>query len=307
MTSTRFHQTFSLRGAMIMLLLAVSLSLGATEMGDTIVNVENAHKVVVKADDQNVEINIKGAGADSAYSYHFLRSTDKVAVDHMNEGSGSWDFGFSIGGKIIGGKKKSDKGQSKRDLCVGGVGFGFVSTPGAKGGVNVDMGESYEIYWDMLHIRHKMPNSKHRIEYGIGLDWRNYRMTGNSRFEKTPTGVIVSPYPVDAEPNYSRAKTFAVTFPLRYCYVWTKHWGISIGAMLNLNTRSSIKSIYRLNGEKVKDFHRGIHANRVTVDFMSTLHYRRLALFVKYSPCRVLDSDFAPSFQPLSVGVGIGL
>lgn len=307
MKTNHLKSAFNLCSAMAMLFFTTSISSNASLVSDTLVNVENAHKVIVKANDQDVEIDIKGAGSDSTYSYHFLRSTDKTTVDHVNEGDGIWNFGFSINGQTIETKKKGGKGKSRSSLCIGGVGIGFVSTPGANGGVSVDMGESYEIYWDMLHVQHKMPNNKHQIEYGMGLDWRNYRMTGFDRFEKSSAGIIVSPYPEGAEPCYSRVKTFALTFPLRYRYAWTKHWDFSVGAMLNLNTRSSVKSIYRLNGEKMKDFHRGIHANRVTIDFMGTLSYRSLSLFIKYSPCRVLDSDFGPSFQPLSVGVGIGL
>ena len=302
-----FNNTSSLRSAMLLLLSATCISLSATAVSDTLVTVKNAHEVTVKADSANVEINIKGAGEDPTYAYHFRRSTDKAVVDEVSEGGGGWDFGIGLGGQTISTKSIKIKVESKNSLCIGGVGFGFVSTPGAQGGVNVDMGESLEIYWDMLYLRHKLANPKHRIEYGIGLDWRNYRLTGHERFEKTPDGIIVSPYPAGATHDYSRIRTLAVTFPLRYRYAWTKHWDFSVGAMLNINARNRMKTVYNLEYERVKDEQRNIHGNRVTVDFMGTLNYRWLSLFVKYSPCRVLDRDFAPAFTPLSVGIGIGL
>ena len=68
-----------------------------------------------------------------------------------------------------------------------------------------------------------------------------------------------------------------------------------------------MKTVYSLDNTEVKDEQRSIYGNRVTIDFMGTLNYRWISLFVKYSPCRVLDKGFAPFFTPLSVGVGIGL
>ena len=83
-----FNNTSSLRSAMLLLLSATCISLSATAVSDTLVTVKNAHEVTVKADSANVEINIKGAGDDPTYSYHFQRSTDKAVVDEVSEGGG---------------------------------------------------------------------------------------------------------------------------------------------------------------------------------------------------------------------------
>ena len=77
-----FNTTSSLRSAMLLLLSATCISLSATAVSDTLVTVKNAHEVTVKADSTNVEINIKGAGDDPTYAYHFLRSTDKAVVEN---------------------------------------------------------------------------------------------------------------------------------------------------------------------------------------------------------------------------------
>ena len=64
-----------------------------------------------------------------------------------------------------------------------------------------------------------------------------------------------------------------------------------------------MKTRYTLNGEKHKEKTNDVHHQKVTVDFRATLAYDDIGIYVKYSPCNVLKSDFAPKFSGISTGI----
>ena len=80
---------------------------------------------------------------------------------------------------------------------------------------------------------------------------------------------------------------------------------MSAGPVLNLNTHSSLKTRYKIDGQKYKDKANDARVNPVTVDFMGIIETPIIDLYLKYSPCNVLKTDYAPKFQSLSLGIYI--
>ena len=103
---------------------------------------------------------------------------DSTAAVIIEEKNADWDFNIPFINKNS--KTKKHHGN----LCVGGFGFGVVNAMDAPEGMNVDMGSSYELSLDhLLRFNYNiLPTTS--VSMGFGMTWRNYRMTGRTRFIK---------------------------------------------------------------------------------------------------------------------------
>ena len=135
------------------------------------------------------------------------------------------------------------------------------------------------------------------------FNWRNYRMTGDTRFVKNEHGSVeLAPYPEGSKPKFSRVQVFSYSAALLYTYS-DKHWGFSIGPVINFITSSSIKTRYRIDGGKYKDVDRHINPRKVTFDIMGILETPEIDLYLKYSPNNVLKDGV--KFRSLTFGVAL--
>ena len=57
---------------------------------------------------------------------------------------------------------------------------------------------------------------------------------------------------------------------------------------------------------RVQESIKKLHQRPVTVDFLAQLNWRGVGLYVKYSPCQVINPDWGPDFSSLSTGVSLG-
>ena len=92
--------------------------------------------------------------------------------------------------------------------------------------------------------------------------------------------------------------------PISYNYKPSRHWLLRFSVIPSFNTYASIKTRYRnAEGQKVKDMAKHIHQSPVTVDFRFDVRWHSVGLYAKYSPYRVIRSDFGPKFTPFSTGI----
>lgn len=292
--------------------LAAALPAAATEANDTIVNIQNARHIVFSETDSLLSLRIEGQNADSTYSFEYhagrRRMSSYSSTSKQNEAGQEREI-------RIGKMRLSSK--EKNQLCFGGINVGFVSALNAPEGMETDMASSIEVNLEPLAYRWYTRSKKQYFSLGIGFGWRNYRLTNRTRFVKNEQeNIIVTTYPDEASrTRSSRIKTFSVTVPFRYTFLLGKNWKADVAAILDFTPYASAQSRYEVEdaemipGETVThdvtDFSKNIHQQKVTVDFMAQLHWRRLGVYAKYSPCHVLNTSYGPKFSPLSVGLSI--
>ena len=138
---------------------------------------------------------------------------------------------------------------------------------------------------------------------GFGMTWRNYRMTGRTRFIKDGDKLVLGAYPEGSDIKFSRLKVFSLTVPFMINQSLGRKVVFSVGPVVNFNTHASLKTRYTLNGEKVKEKNNNIHQNRMTVDLMAKLRFNSLGVYAKYSPSDMLNTDFGPKFRSFSTGI----
>jgi hypothetical protein len=151
-----------------------------------------------------------------------------------------------------------------------------------------------------------MTTRNSHIGLTFGLDWRNYKMIGNSRWMKDGDKTFITGYPDGADIDYSRLRTLSLTLSFMYGYNFNRYVNMKIGPVVSFNTRGRIKTRFALEGELVKEKLKDINITPVTVDFKAELNFRFVGLYFKYSPCNVLNSDFGPGFKPMSAGLLFG-
>ena len=164
-----------------------------------------------------------------------------------------------------------------------------------------------EIFFNLFSCGRKYNHGRHKLGIGLGFNWKNYRMTGYTRFVKDGAGISLSPYPDNANIDFSRLKIFSITFPLEYKYKFHKDFAISAAAILNWNAYGSLKTKYELDNRKIEECSEQIKHCPVSIALRMGLHWKSLGAYVKYSPCNVIHCEYGPQFNGLAAGVMIGL
>lgn len=265
---------------------------------DTLV-IHYPRKVTIITGDSLQTIKVDGRHDDYDFRYeNTIQLVDSNYVSDVNINSDRWDFGlpFSL-------KKKGSQGGYDEEVTTH-LGIGWNEALGTPNGMDVSTWESWEIFWTIMQFDYKTNKGRDTWSVGFGVDWRNYRMNDRHRFVKDNEGnILLTTYPEGAEPKFSRVKVFSLQVPLLYSHRLAHKFSLGIGPVLNWNTHSSIKTRYKVNGEKYKDTANDARATPFTVDIMGTIRTPLLDFYVKYSPCHVLNTTYAPKFQSLSFGI----
>lgn len=284
------------------LVLALSLLIGglgsyANTEQDTIIVVNQAKKVTIEKKHNSMAIKVEGSAENPDYFYSQRMEVDSTAAVIIEEKNADWDFNIPFI------NKNSKTKKYRGNLCVGGFGFGVVNAIETSEGMDMDMGASYEFSLDhLLRFNYNvLPATS--VSMGFGMTWRNYRMTGRTRFIKEGDKLVLGAYPEGSDIKFSRLKVFSLTVPFMINQSLGRKVVFSVGPVVNFNTHASLKTRYTLNGEKVKEKNNNIHQNRMTVDLMAKLRFNSLGVYAKYSPSDMLNTDFGPKFRSFSAGI----
>lgn len=284
----------------LLLLMAATISGQALAkdmaQGDTTV-IDNPKRVTIITNDSLQSVYVEGMNGQPDFKCSYtMRLGDGNFTNEMALNDETWLF--SIGGM----KKKTAKLPRYETAMTFAAGFCDVS--GLPNRATISPFKSWELWWIIADWRYRPHRDRHVFSYGIGLDWRNYRMTDEQRFVKRDGQVVIENYPEGAAPKFSRIKVFSITIPIRYHYSDGKHLGFSVGPVINLNTYSSIKTHYRQDGKKHKDVDKNLKINPFTVDFMATINLPHSPdIYFKYCPFNLIKDGHGPKFKTLSFGL----
>ena len=265
-------------------------------------------KVVIESNSDSMSITIEGRQGepDFEYSRTVYLAQDEVVVTRERR-TASIEFNIPFMNNTKTKEKSYSENKSHSKVKMRGFGVGFVDALETPTGMNVDMGASYELMVPSIFEWAWYPgHSSFNLSIGIGLNWKNYRMTDRNRFIPEGNDILIGPYPEGATIEFSRLKVFSWTVPMLMSYEFNDWVEFRLGPVVNLNTHASLKTRYSLNEEGKKETHNLKHYNRLTIDLMGAVCIKRLAYYVKYSPCDVLDIDYAPGFKGISSGLILG-
>lgn len=214
------------------------------------------------------------------------------------------DKDFDITEEPLFGKAKGDN-----YFCMAkglGLGLGFVGTLGTPDDMKTNMDRSIEVDWDIINLGYKFKGNN-SVSLGLGLLWRNYRMTNDKCFWlDSNKEVKIANYGAGTDGKFSRLHSFSLTLPVLYRHAWNSGWNVTAGAEMQI---SNLKSKYysvktRIDAGEIENTSvmRGVKFNPFTVNAIACAAYKHVGLYVRYSPMDILDNGYGPSFQSISVG-----
>ena len=243
-----------------------------------------------------------GREGEDKYTYEskiLLVDSNYVSEESINKDTWTFDF---IKSKSHGtGYPLKQRNLSSR------LGFGLCYGANADYKGPQSVGSSWEIMWTIAEIE-KYGYGKHNgFSIGFGVNWRNFRIDGRSKFVKLDDGTITEEgLPAGYDNDFSRIKVFSLTIPVMWKYR-TKQVTFGLGPVFNINTYASIKNRYwDADGEKHKQIFKKIHQRPITVDIMAEVSFHNwFSIYGKFSPMTILNSTYANdvNFQPVSFGI----
>ena len=287
----------------ILLLLAISATANAVEVleNDTL-TILKPKKVRIITGDSIQKIKVYGREGEDKYTYEskiLLVDSNYVSEESINKDTWTFDF---IKSKSHGtGYPLKQRNLSSR------LGFGLCYGANADYKGPQSVGSSWEIMWTIAEIE-KYGYGKHNgFSIGFGVNWRNFRIDGRSKFVKLDDGTITEEgLPAGYDNDFSRIKVFSLTIPVMWKYR-TKQVTFGLGPVFNINTYASIKNRYwDADGEKHKQIFKKIHQRPITVDIMAEVSFHNwFSIYGKFSPMTILNSTYAHdvNFQPVSFGI----
>lgn len=261
------------------------------------VQIEKPDRVTLTQSDNQLTIDIEGeeGNPDFRYTREVNVSSSEPVV--TKERSSNWDFNIPFR------KQKKYIRRRYNEFVIKDFKLGLSKVTNAPENLNANMASSWEITTPSLGWAYYPWYSKTSFSIGIACSWRNYRMTGKNRFIKEGSEITLGKYPEGADIEFSRIKVFSWSIPLMFSYESSNKLGFSLGTIVNLNTHASLKTRYKLDGEKIKLTDNNTHQTPVTIDFQASISCKSVGIYVKYSPCNILDTSYGPKFSALSAGI----
>ena len=268
---------------------------------DTVV-IHNPQKVTIVTGDSLQKIIVKGKEGDDKFVYqNTIQLVDSNYVSTTRIGRDRWELIPSV--KV--GKKNDDmNGSGSSNSISAHIGIGFTAPTKADTRTDFSTFKSWEIFFTPIQFDHHFDRrERNTVSLGFGLDWKNYRMTGDTRFTKAPDGnVVVEKYPLQVSPDFSRIKVFSLTANLGFEHSFDDDFWIGFGPVVNFNVYGSILTEYTMYGDEMRKLEKNIRQRPVTIDWMLRLGIFSIPLYVKYSNNNVLK-DGGIKFRSLSFGL----
>ena len=287
----------------ILMLMAVSASaVSATTADNDTLTILKPSKVRIITGDSVQKIKVYGREGDDKYTYEskiLLVDSNYVSETSINKDNWSFDF-----------VKKHSSGNGyplERKSLSSRLAVGLCYSAGADFKGPQSVGSSWEIMWTISELEKFAYGKRNGYSIGFGIDWRNFRMDGRSKFLKLGDGTITEEnLPAGYELEFSRIKVFSLTVPVMWKYR-AKGLTFGLGPVINFNAYANIKNRYwDADGQKHKELYKKIHQRPITVDIMAEVNIHNwFSIYGKFSPMTILSSTYADgvNFQPVSFGV----
>lgn len=281
-------------------LLSVEVASQTPALPDTVMSIKNATNVIITESPAGLKMTVKGTDNDPEFQSTYISEfgPDAVVKSHQE-----FEMPYLF---------RTRNYSTNQIVMFKGLHAGFCGTIGTPGSMDVQMGKSFEIGIDnLIAYELRLKGDRDAFSLGLGINWRNYRMTAETRFIEQDGIITTSAYPENTEGRYSRLKIFSLGFPLMYEHRFpinmlaTRSMIVNIGAIFNWNSYGSMKTAWKeADGTKAEQFSKRIGQRKFTVDIMAAVQVAPASgFYVKYSPMDFFKKGRGPEFQTISTGI----
>lgn len=273
-----------------------------TQPTDTIMTSSGSSRTIITESPSGLKVTVSKLQGDSIIENVYVQPyAPNASVKADQYTSTGVETTFADG--VIGVKSKNHHWEA----VTGGLCLGFVYPCGQPSDLGLQWNKSLEISWiNALAVRYRHKSLS--VSFGIGFDWRNYRITtsGHGLGINSEGGITTRPYPDHTHSHASRIKVFSLGLPLLYTQKIPKTTlSVTVGGIVNFNTHASLKAWYtKSDGNHIEEYAENFHHRRVTFDLFGSVNiFKGCGLYVRYSPQSVLQGHGSPQFNPLSAGL----
>jgi len=284
----------------ILLIAMIAFAIAVMAQNDTI-DVIRPDSVRIVRSNENVKINVYGNGENKDYHYSMdfdVNTSEPMVTKEENK---EVDFAIPL-------FKSENKRHSHVELTLeGSLLWGYNGVSGEYSD-NINAFKSVDIWLPSLVTMKYVTCKNFSLNLCYGIEWRNYRMTDNNRFNLSDDKIVnVTSYPTDAKADFSRIKVFSQTLSLTGRYRFCKGGYLRVGPVFSFNNGLSVKTKYKdATGKKIKEKQKDPKANLFSLEWLADVQFHDFGFFVKYTPKNVLREGYGPQFSTTTVGVSFG-
>lgn len=284
--------------AMLVFMATPSMGLAANDLRaaqDTTLTY-HGRKIMVSDDGKNLSVSVTD-GKGGSTSQIYVSTSDSARREQTWQVEDDFDMSIIELLPRRGRKSKYDFRAHSQNFYVG-----FNHAIGA--GVDNALGRSTEIGFTPIAKQHKH-SEKSGMWYGLGFNWRNYRLDDNRRFAYENHKVEIRDAADTVDVATSRLRTFRFCVPV--AYEWQPAGGnkffIQAGAVLEIAPSARLFTEYKMNGVKHKDRDNSLNHNVLGCSIIASLGYGHWGLYGRYTPTPLFSSKNGPDFTSLSFGL----
>lgn len=295
----------------VLMTLMTSLVAGAHDAGqhpDTLKVIKNVSSVVITHCDSTTRISVNGTETDPDYQFSYEVNVDGGSDNAKTQDSSRKSRWMPGVPKVNAHTGANDKKNAKfeyiylRDICIG-------SLIPLNAPTGIDPSIDYSINY-MAGMAYAPWRHGPEFSIGAGMIWRSLSIHNGMMAAKSADALVMVNRPAEYNSVKSSIYSFGFTIPVMITQRIVKDFGLSVGAVVNLNTYTTASTEYKIGDIRYKEDYKNLQQQILTVDLMAKIGLVQsddLGLYVKYSPMHMFRHGYGPEFTMMSVGVAFGL
>lgn len=272
------------------------------ESPDTITSVKNVEKLTVIENRDGMKIIING-------------TTDNPRFRNITEEF--YPEGTIINSRQTLGQQLHNLHNSDNTITALSptIAFGFVIAPG-DGDAAIEPSKSFEIsIFEITGVNFNFPDKNTSVSIGLGMSWRNWRTTKDTRFfATTDRKITIGHYDGDITPRFSRIKQYSLSVPVMInrklpVRIQNRKLSVRIGGVFNWNSHASMKTAWLdPEGHNNSESSDKIGQRRFSADIAAIVNVTPwFGIYCRYSPSPILKKEYGPQFRTFSTGISFTL
>ena len=289
----------------ILLVAMMAMTIVAMAQNDT-VTICHPDSVSIIRNNENVSVKVFGNGDNSDYRYSMNFGVNNSEPVVTKETKQSQKRDFDLGIPLFSSNEKKEYGYLSAEVSPALL-WGCNGISGAPE-ADINPFASIDIWLPSIFSINYQATKNFGIDFAYGIEWRNFRMVEDKRFNLTSDKVVeVVDLPADVKSDFSRIKVLSQTLSLTARLHLKKDAYLRLGPVCSFSEGLSVKTKYKdASGKKIIDKQNNPKANLFRLEWLADVQYDCFGFWVKYSPKNVLRDGFGPQFSTTTVGVSIG-
>lgn len=280
---------------------AAALGMNAqSETPDTLKVIDDARRVVVTRDAGTSTTSVTVIGSeesDDAY-YNISTRSEQSLADNLALNDPDWSPAFPF-------TASRHRASRFKTTFFSNTYIGAAIPVSAPDGIQTSVEAGF---LSIVGISYRLGDHGTEMSIGAGMQYRQFAVGDGMRLDCDRRNLTLIPVSPDVDHYNSRIRSMGFTVPVMFTQKLYRSFGISLGAVLCLNSYTVASTEYHnRDGYTYNATFKGLHQRICTVDLMACVGaVNDIGVYVRYSPMRMFEKGYGPDMRAVSVGLTIG-